>query len=178
MLKLIHRSHLGIVKKFKPSKRHLYWPGMASQIQDIVLSCVTCNTHQRRNQKEPLMPHSFPDRPWPKLGVVDIFELQGQQYLVIVDYYSGFIKIDPLTHLTAKHVINHCKSQFSHHGIPDTLISDNGPQFSSHELQQFVKQYQIDHHTSSLYHPQSNCIGGVARVEKLVCPFCINMAGN
>ena len=78
------------------------------------------------------MPHSVPDRPWSTLGV-DIFELQGQQYLVIVDYYTGFIKIDPLTHMTAKHMINHCKSQFSRHGI--TLISDNGPQFSSHEFQ-------------------------------------------
>ena len=58
--------------------------------------------------------------------------------------------------MTAKHVINHCKSQFSRHEIPNTLISDNGPQFSSHEFQQFVKQYQIDHHTSSPYHPQSN----------------------
>ena len=51
------------------------------------------------------MPHSVPDRPWSKLGV-DIFELQGQQYLVIVDNYSRFIEIDPLTHMTAKHVIN------------------------------------------------------------------------
>ena len=58
-----------------------------------------------------LMPHSVSDRPWSKLGV-NIFELQGQQYLVIVDYSSGFIEIDPLTHMTAKHVINHCKSQF------------------------------------------------------------------
>ena len=40
--------------------------------------------------------------------------------------------------------------------IPDVLISDIGPQLSSHEFQQFVKQYQIDHHTSSPYHPQSN----------------------
>ena len=79
------------------------------------------------------MPHSVPDRPWSKLSV-DIFELQGQKYLVIVDYYSGFIEIDPLTHMTAKHVINHCKSQFSRHAIPNTLILDNGPQFSSHEF--------------------------------------------
>ena len=148
MLKLIHRSHLDIAKSLSQARDILYWPGMASQIQDIVLSCVTCNAHQRRNQKEPLMSHSAPDRPLSELGV-DIFKLQGQQHLVIVDYYSGFIEIDPLTHLTAKHVINHSKSQFSHHGIPDTLISDNGPQFFSHEFQQFVKQYQIDHHTSS-----------------------------
>ena len=112
-------------------------------------------THIKENQKEPLIPHSVPDRPWSKVGV-DIFELQRKQYLVIVDYYSGFVEFDLLTHITTKQVVNHCKSQFSRHGIPDILISDNGPQFSSHEFQQFTKRYQIDHHTSSPYHPQSN----------------------
>jgi len=69
--------------------------------------------------------------------------------------HPGFIEVDPLSHLTVKHVINHCRSQFSRYGIPDSLISDNGPQFSSHEFLQFVKQYQID---SSPYHTQSNGI--------------------
>ena len=56
---------------------------------------------------------------------------------------------------TRKFTIIHCKAQFSHHGIPDVLKSDNGPQFSSHEFRQFIQQYQIDHHTSGPYHPQS-----------------------
>lgn len=115
----------------------------------------TCNMYQRKNQKEPLIPHSILDWPWSKVGA-DIFELQQKQCLVIVDYYSGFVEIDLLTNTTAKQVINHCKSQFSRHGIPDVLISDNSPQSSSHEFQQFIKHYQIDHHTSSPYHLQSN----------------------
>ena len=155
MLKLIHSSHLGIEKCKRRARDILYWLGMSSQIQDAVSTCATCNLYQRKNQKEPLIPHSIPDRPWSKVGV-DIFELQQKQYLVIVDYYSGFVEFDLLTHTTAKQVINHCKSQFSRHGIPDVLISDNGPQFSSHEFRQFIKHYQIDHCTSNPYHPQSN----------------------
>ena len=155
MLKLIHCSHLGIEKCKQQARDIMYWPGMSSQIQDTVSACGTCNTYQRKNQKEPLIPHSIPDRPWSKVGV-HLFELQQKQYLVIVDYYSGFVELDLLIHTTAKQVIKHCKSQFSRHGIPDVLISDNGPQFSSHEFQQFIKQYQIDHRTSSPYHPQSN----------------------
>ena len=155
MLKLIHRSHQGIAKSLSRARDVLYWPGMSSQIQDVISSCVTCDMYQRKNQKEPLIPHSVPDRPWSKLGI-DIFELHGKQYLLIVDYYSGFIELDFLSHTTAKQVIIHCKAQFSRHGIPDVLISDNGPQFSSHEFQQFIQQYQIDHRTSSPYHPQSN----------------------
>ena len=133
MLKLIHRSHQGIAKSLSRARDVLYWPGMSSQIQDVISSCVTCDMYQRKNQKEPLIPHSVPDRPWSKLGI-DIFELHGKQYLLIVDYYSGFIELDFLSHTTAKQVIIHCKAQFSRHGIPDVLISDNGPQFSSHEF--------------------------------------------
>ena len=52
MLKLIHRPHQGIAKTLSRARDILYWPGMASQIQDIVSSCVTCNTYPRRNQKK------------------------------------------------------------------------------------------------------------------------------
>ena len=52
-------------------------------------------------------------------------------------------------------VINHCKSQFAHHGI-HKLIPDNGPQFSSHEFNQFAQQYGFQHISSSPHFPQSN----------------------
>ena len=67
-------------------------------------------------------------------------------------------------------MINHCKSQFFHHGIPDVLISDNGPQFSSHVFWQFIKHYCIDYRTSSPYHPQSNSMAekAVQTIKRLM----------
>ena len=38
------------------------------------------------------MPHAVPDRPWAKVGA-DLFELQGQHYLLLVDYYSNFFEL-------------------------------------------------------------------------------------
>ena len=133
----------------------LYWLRTLSQIQYAVSTCATCNIYQRKKQKEPLIPQSIPDRPWSKVGV-DIFELQQKQYLVIMDYYLGFVELDLFTHTTAKQVINHCKSQFSCHEMPDVLISDNDSQFSCHEFQWLIKHCRIDHHTSSPYHLQFN----------------------
>ena len=155
MLKLIHGSHLGIDKCKRRARDVLYWPGMASQIENIVSSCATCSIYQRRNQKEPLLPHDVPDRPWAKVGA-DLFEIQKKQFLVLVDYYSGYIEVDQLTSTTASQVIMKCKSQFSRHGIPDVLITDNGPQFSSYQFRGFTQEYQFNHRTSSPYHPQSN----------------------
>ena len=53
-------------------------------------------------------------------------------------------------------MIEFCKSQFARHGIPDIVISDNGPQFSSEKFRQFASCYKFEHRTSSPYYPQSN----------------------
>jgi transposase InsO family protein len=48
------------------------------------------------------------------------------------------------------------KLAFSHHGVPEKLISDNGPQYASEEFAKFSKQYGFVHATSSPTHSQSN----------------------
>ncbi len=53
-------------------------------------------------------------------------------------------------------VITHAKSFFARHGIPQTVISDNGPCFSSKEWQEFSVQYDFKHVTSSPEYAQSN----------------------
>ena len=54
---------------------------------------------------------------------------------------------------TSHAVITAMKSIFSRHGLPETLHSDNGPQFRSQEMAKFTSSYGIRHVTSS---PQSN----------------------
>ena len=100
-------------------------------------------------------PHAVPSCPWSKVGA-DLFEFQGKYFLILVDYYSKFIEVAQLKHTTGLEIINHCKSQFARHGIPDIFFSDNGPQFSSSMFDQFSIEYGLQHHTSSPYHPQSN----------------------
>ena len=53
-------------------------------------------------------------------------------------------------------VIQHMKSQFARHGIPDILISDNATQYSSEESAQFSKAYGFELTTVSPRHPRAN----------------------
>ena len=76
--------------------------------------------------------------------------------MILVEYYSGFFEIDNLKQTRSENVIRCCKSQFARYGIPDILITDNGPQFSSFEFQRFSTEYRFKHTTSSPYYPQSN----------------------
>ncbi|TNN06893.1 hypothetical protein EWB00_008091, partial [Schistosoma japonicum] len=45
---------------------------------------------------------------------------------------------------------------FSRHGLPDTLVSDNGAQFTSEQFQEFCRRHALNHLRSPPYYPQSN----------------------
>ena len=96
----------------------------------------------------------------------DLFELGNRTYLLVVDYYSRFVEIAKLSGTTATEVINHTKSIFARHGIPEIVISDNGPQYTSAAYAQFAKEYGFSHVTSSPLYPQGN--GEAERAVKTV----------
>ena len=106
-------------------------------------------------RSEPLQPTPLPELPWQKLGV-DLFEWKKAKYLLVVDYYSRFIEIAKLSGESSGEVIKHLKSIMARHGIPEQIMSDNGPQFAAAEFDRFSKEYGFSHKTSSPQYPQSN----------------------
>jgi hypothetical protein len=84
-----------------------------------------------------------------------LFEWKGKPHLIIVDYCSRYPEVAELRDTKARTVIAKTKSIFSRHGIPDNVISDNGPQYSSDEYRQFSQDYDFQHTTISPRYPQS-----------------------
>ncbi|UYV66708.1 K02A2.6-like [Cordylochernes scorpioides] len=105
--------------------------------------------------REPMLPHQVPDYPWQKVGI-DIFQIESSKYLLILDYFSKYPEIYQLQDMTTDTIIRILKRTFSNSGIPETLVSDNGPPFFSMEFQNFTRTWNIVHVTSSPYHAQSN----------------------
>ena len=56
------------------------------------------------------------------------------------------------------------KNSFARHGIPETVISDNGRQFTSADFKNFANSWNFQHVTSSPHFPQSN--GAAERAVK------------
>ena len=83
-------------------------------------------------------------------------QCKSQDYVVTVDYFSNYWKVDKLSFTTATAVIQKLKPHFARFGSPEVLVSDNGPQFASTEFAQFSKTWDFDHRTSSPEHHQSN----------------------
>ena len=106
-------------------------------------------------QKEPLQPHDVQSRPWAKVAV-DLFHLSGQQSLLIVDYFSGFWEVEPLQSTLSSDIIKKMKMYFAQYGIPNVVVSGNGPQFAAQEFQHFSKTWQFQLNTTSPLYPKSN----------------------
>ena len=96
----------------------------------------------------------------------DLFDLEGVTYLLVVDYFSRYPEVIRLNTTTSQAIISALKSIFSRYGIPEILISDNGPQYISQEMKDFAMSYGFQHIISSPYFPQSN--GQAERMVKTV----------
>ena len=66
------------------------------------------------------------------------------------------MEVKPVTAATSTVTIEHLRSIFATHGLPEMLVTDNGSVFTSEEFRTFTKQNGIRHSTSAPYHPASN----------------------
>jgi len=155
ILKDIHRGHQGETKCIRRAGELVWWPGMSSDIRNMVRECTTCEEF-RRKPREPLLSTPLPERPWWRLAV-DLFENDGHTFLVVVDYYSRYITAHHLTDSTdSEAVVRKLESLFCLLGIPNSIVSDNGPQFVSNRFRDFLSKWDITHVTSSPKYAQAN----------------------
>ena len=154
MLNIIHEGHQGVTKCRDLARESIWWPGLSSDILELVKACQQCSKRSAM-VKEPLIPSHFPDRAWEKVAT-DLFQIGKVHYLILVDFYSRYPEIAKLENEKSATVINHMKSIFARHGIPKIVCSDNGPQYSSVEFQEFARNYQFFHVTSSPGHASGN----------------------
>ena len=128
---------------------------MCMDIEQSVSECTVCNATKAHQQKEPLKSYPPPNLPWEHIGV-DLFQWNGMDYLALGDSYSGWFDFASLDDTCASTVIEVLKRQFSIHGIPRIVISDNARQFDCFAFKQFAQSWGFQHTTSSPYYPQSN----------------------
>ncbi|KAF2897370.1 hypothetical protein ILUMI_08804 [Ignelater luminosus] len=67
LLSKLYYGHFGVNETNNRSRQCFYWPGMARDLEEIVLSCHICMTHRKNNSREPLIPHDIPNCPWKKV---------------------------------------------------------------------------------------------------------------
>ena len=126
-LNRLHKGHFGITKCRALARSSVWWPYISSDVEEMIHKCSTCVIHCPE-WMEPLLPLSFPDRPWAHLEM-DLLELNSRTYLAIIDYHSKWVEVKLLTKQTSTETIHQIKSVFTAHRIPDIVVTGNRTQF-------------------------------------------------
>ena len=151
----IHSSHIGVQGCLRRAREAVFYPGMTRDILKLVSVCPVCAHVTTEQCKEPMIAQDIPDRPWQKIAC-DLFEYNSVDYLITVDYFSNYFEVDRLVDKRSPEIIRRLKSHFARWGLPEVLMSDNGPPFNSGAFKEFLNNYEIRHVTSSPRYPQSN----------------------
>ena len=135
----IHQGHQGLTKCRERYNNSVWWPGIANDIKELVQSCQHCTTHRPTQNKEPLITTPLPDLPWQNVAT-DLCEHKGKTYLVLIDYFSRWLEILHLLSTDSETIIDRLKNVFLRFGIPEIVISDNGPQYTARAFQMFASR--------------------------------------
>jgi transposase InsO family protein len=84
-----------------------------------------------------------------------------------VDKFSKWIKAVPVTNQEATMAVKFFESIIYRYGVPNSIITDNGTNFTSGEFQEFAKNLGIKIKYALVAHPKSN--GQVEKANGLIC---------
>ena len=166
LLQELHAEHLGIVSMKRLARGYLWWPGLDNCLEELALSCDVCQSMRNNPAQVPLHPWVYPSTVWERIHI-DFAEKDKQFFLILVDSHSKWIEVFPMKNCTtAEKTIDVLRACFARYGLPQVLVSDNGPQFTSTAFQTFMKMNGIVHKLVPPYHPSSN--GAAERTVQIV----------
>ena len=126
MMEVVHDTHIGMDGCIRRAQECMYWPRMSTELREFISKCNVCLSYRPEQTKEPLEQQQFVARAWSKIGA-DLCEHDGRTLLVVSDYYSNFIEVEKITRMTSGSVIKVLKAMSARYGVPDSVVSDNGP---------------------------------------------------
>ncbi|XP_064472856.1 uncharacterized protein K02A2.6-like [Ornithodoros turicata] len=156
VLSELHDGHPGIVRTKVFARSYVWWPSLERDIEECVKTCLDCQQVQPAPPKSPLHPWSWPTAPWHRLHADFAGPFKGHMFLIVMDAHSKWPEVFIMGKTTTKHTIEKLHELFSRFGIPESFVTDNGPQFVSQEFKDFLKKMGIRHVTTTPYHTSSN----------------------
>ena len=94
--------------------------------------------------------------PWKRLQLNFAGPYERKMFLVIVDAYSKYLEIVPMRTITSSNTIAALRHLFSHFGLPDHIVMDNGAQFTSNKFRTFLRLNNILHIQTVPANPPTN----------------------
>ena len=164
---LIDEAHLDLChRSWQPTLRYIQsfcvWPGMTKQVKDRLELCPHCQGNRRAPKPSRLQLTETPNRPFYRLGADLIGPFlpspDNHRYiLTVVDHLTGWAEALPLKDKCSKTIWENLEcGVFTRFGYPVELITDNGSEFTAHDVREKYRAHGIVHLRSTPKHPQTN----------------------
>jgi transposase InsO family protein len=177
-------GHPGIDKTYSNIARAYYWEGMGRDIKRHVQYCDACQRTKKSHLPDAgeLRPLPIPHRPWSSVAMdlVGPFPMSAnnnEMVLVVIDRLTKMAHFIPTVRqytskLLAELFLNYV---FRYHGLPDTIVSDRDPKFTSQFWQALQKDLGVKLLMSTAAHPQTDgqSEATVKIIQKMLRPFTI-----
>lgn len=151
----LHAANQGVTGMLANARDRFFWPGLDAAIQQLRLQCRRCNETAPSQPAEPLIITPPPEYPFQQV-VSDFCNLEGHNFLIYADRYSGWVEVERLASNTFRNVQRTFLRWFATYGVPEEISSDGGPPFNSGDYKQFCVNWGVSRRLSSAHYPQSN----------------------
>lgn len=153
----LHTAHLGMVKMKGLARSFVFWPGIDADIERTARTCNECARHAHAPPKFQDHHWEYPKGPWERIHIDYAGPYAGVMLLIISDAYSKWLEVKITNTMTTSATIAILDELFAAYGVPTTIVSDNGTNFTSAEFETFWRTVGVKFHKLiAPYHPSTN----------------------
>ena len=136
----------------------VWWFAIDKEAEKFCKTCHGCQLVSSPANPEPIKSTPLPSSPWQDLAIDLLGPLpSGESVLVIADYFSRYYEVELIMRSTTSEKFIECLEKiFTTHGLPQSLRSDNGPQFRSEVFERYLEDNDIEHRKTTPLWPQAN----------------------
>ena len=151
MVDELHEGHPGIAKMKALARQDVWWPGLDGDLDERVKQCTPCQEYRKNPPAAPPHPWEWPEQLWRRVHADYAGPYLGHLFLILIDAHSKWMEVHMMRSSTSLVTIEKMRSSFAALGLPEQLVNDNGPSFTSGEFRhgQFMRNNGVHHITTS-----------------------------
>lgn len=163
VLKSLHDEcgHMGVERTVELIRDRFYWPRMTTEVEQYIRTCGRCISRKTLPHRASPLNQITSQGPL-DLVCIDFLQMESDSkgvanVLVITDHYTHYAQAFPTKDqkaLTVAKVL--WEKFFVHYGLPARIHSDQGRDFESRLIKEFLTMLGIRKSRTSPYHPQGD----------------------
>lgn len=150
-------NHRGINECYLSLSKKYYWPKMKEQITKFINECTVCG--QGKYDRNPVQQQFNvvppPNKPL-EIVHMDLFTVDSEKYITFMDVFSKYGQAYHLRDGTAISVLQALLKYCTHHGLPLSVVTDNGTEFNNQLFSEFLRTHNVNHHKILPHSPNAN----------------------